>query len=215
MKKHPLIMTLLCLPVLLAAQNGKQNIVKANILSPIFNTLNLSWERALSASGSLSIGASYTDFYDFNPTYYNLPDRNRIKGGTLTAEYRVYYTDQVLSGAYIAPFARYMYYERKALHSNEYVYDPVTARYIYMNGMENSRYHSIGVGFTAGYQFTFRNVFSLDLFGGPVYQVLADKQRSFPGTTTELKTSYLSTNISNRFLSGYGLRAGITVGMLF
>lgn len=219
--RHTLITIFAFLSVGLTAQSVKKHALKANLLSPVFNTLNLSYENAVSASSSIAIGASYMDFNDFGNTYYDYSKPNQVKGMSLTAEYRIYYEDQALNGPYLAPFARYMYYERDLQYSYSYSnYDPV---YGYIYGASEVRergfYHSAGIGVVAGYQFVVKNVFSIDMFAGPAYQMLIKKERSLinlPNNSGQkLKDEYLSENIPNRYLSGYGLRAGITLGMLF
>ncbi|MES2691795.1 MAG: DUF3575 domain-containing protein, partial [Bacteroidota bacterium] len=203
-----------------SAQRDKKNILKANILSPIFNTLNLSYERVLKGSNSLTIGASYMDFDDFGNSDYRYPKPNRVNGGSLTAEYRIYFEDKVLHGSYFAPFIRYMYYERNLQYNVTYsYYDPVIGYTYGYEGGEKDKYQGAGIGFIAGYQFIIKNVFSIDLFGGPVYQLLLQKDRKLVNTSNnpngKLRDEYLSENIPNRYLYGYGFRAGITLGMLF
>lgn len=217
-------LTLITIAVFLSlgitAQTTKRHALKANLLSPVFNSLNLSYENAISSSHSLVIGASYMDFDDFGNSYYNSSEPNNVKGGTLTAEYRIYFESQPLNGAYVAPFARYMYYERDLQYQRAYsYYDPVYGYTYGYDAGEKGKYHSTGIGFIAGYQFVIKNVFSIDVFGGPVYQLLLQKKRELVKASNnpngKLREEYLSENIPNRYLSGYGFRAGVTLGMLF
>jgi hypothetical protein len=79
---------------------------------------------------------------------------------------------------------------------------------------------SLGLGFIVGYQFVINNRVSFDFFGGPAYQILLAENK----TTTNLSTgkyvenqdeTLLADAIPNRYIKGYGLRGGVTIGFLF
>jgi len=60
----------------------------------------------------------------------------------------------------------------------------------------------------------------VDLFAGPVYQILVEEKvnKSIYNTIPsyyDQSPEYLAQSIPNRYLKGYGIRAGITIGIAF
>jgi len=198
----------------------RKHAIKTNMLSAIYNTLNVSYEKLKPNGNSVLIGASYMDFDDFEGNSYdNLYGNSftRVEGVTLTGEYRLHFSGQGFEGGYVGGFARAMYYNRNA-QKVEYTYiapDPIS------NAIrEDFSYISAGLGFVVGYQYVVKNRITFDFFGGPVYQYLISEDRKTRNLNTGAsikpqEETLLAERIPNRYVRGYGLRGGITVGILF
>ncbi len=224
MKKISVVYILLCVGLTSFAQEAKHNI-KTNLLSPFLNTLNISYEVLKPNDKSIQFGLSFMNYngylssetnYDYG---YGYGYEENVKGVAATFEYRILFSEKGFNNTYIAPFFRAMHYQKKAINQ---IYDYTSSQMpIYPIATDElSKYTSIGVGFIFGRQFVFNNKITLDLFAGPAYQILVDEYRSLVdrNTNTQLKPSNsakLSKTINNRYLEGYGLRAGITLGLLF
>lgn len=215
--------TLLCCITLQAQESSspaiKRNALKVNLLSPLFNTINVSYQRVLTPERSLQLGISYMDFDDFknidnNVNYYGDDIQNNVKGVNMTLDYKVNFTGYGLNGFYAGPFLRYMNYERNF----ERFYNGSASTYF----TEKARFQSAGVGFLFGKQFMFKNTITLDLFAGPVYQILISEKRtnnissgSYTGNHNLSPDYYLGNSISNLYIKGYSLRAGFNLGIAF
>lgn len=190
----------------------RRNAIKVNVLSPIYNTLNLSYQHLLERNDrSLCLGISYMEFRNFNGYNSNtgLGDETVVTGVNATVEYRVNFSpDDGISGWYGAPFVRYLDYTRA--YTDRYMIGGVTVA-----NRQRHTFRSGGVGFVIGYQFLLGNLVTIDFFGGPVYQLLLDEQRPANPSGNVFLNRYLSGSIPDRYLNGYGLRGGITVGMCF
>lgn len=222
MKKIAIVYMLLCIGLTSFAQEAKHNI-KTNLLSPFLNTLNISYEVLKPNDKSIQIGLSYMNYNGYlnsETNYeYSYGYEENVKGVSATFEYRILFSEKGFNNTYIAPFFRAMHYQKKAVTRNG-IYQSSQVPSITVTTDELSKYTSIGIGFVLGRQFVFNNKVSIDLFAGPAYQILVDQYRSLVDrdTKTPLKPSNnakLSRSINNRFLEGYGLRAGVTVGLLF
>ncbi len=193
----------------------KQNIIKINLLSPIVSTIMLFYQRNINEESSFQIGMGYMDFYGFGSntnTYYNgntntSVTSERSRGFFFTPEYRYLFDGEYMDGIFIAPFLKYtfMQYDETQKNVTEiYNQGNYTTQTTYSN--TSNSYNSLGIGITIGKQFIFKNKISLEVFGGPVYNILLS------GTSTEINISHSMNNVNIR---GYGARAGMTVGFLF
>ncbi|MES2778934.1 MAG: DUF3575 domain-containing protein [Bacteroidota bacterium] len=195
--------------------------LKINLLSPFYGTVNLAWQHVLSNDASFQLTMTYTDFDSYGSTTNTGPStyggsssfdvNNQLtKGVTIVPEYRFVLNGRGLSGVYIAPFARYMYYE---YHRDivDRIYTS-TAPYSYTIAYnELYTYHSLGLGVVVGKQFVFKNRVVFDLFAGPVYSILMASNKSI----TKTGDVVIGDGIPNTYIRGYGVRAGLTVGFLF
>lgn len=195
----------------------KQNAFKVNLLSPIFNTVNISYQRLITPEKSLQIGFSYMDFNDFldNADRIGVDETNKVTGYNIIADYRVNFTGYGLNGFYAGPFLRYLNYNRDYKYS--YYSSSSTSTYT-----QTGKYQSVGLGFILGKQFLIKNVFTIDLFAGPVYQLLIENKQSWSGSMPSSgynlqyqPDTYLGEVIPNNYLKGYSLRAGINIGLAF
>lgn len=162
----------------------------------------------------------FNDFDNNNYSYNNttMVTSTNVKGVSLTLDYKIHFTEQGFEGAYLAPFARMLYYERNAVVIGNTASGPPNYYMDYYK--EKFNYTSLGLGFIVGYQFVINNRVSFDFFGGPAYQILLAENK----TTTNLSTgkyvenqdeTLLADAIPNRYIKGYGLRGGVTIGFLF
>lgn len=138
-------------------------IVKANALSPLFRTANVSFEHTLNESRSLQLG-----FYYSGVTIRDV----RFRGVGITPEYRFYLSQsrEAPNGFYVAPFLRY---QNLRLELTE------------QNG--GGRLTALGGGVIAGYQFALGQRSSLDLFAGPSYSATSLRANGVPIPTFPIR----------------------------
>ncbi|MES2558969.1 MAG: DUF3575 domain-containing protein [Bacteroidota bacterium] len=204
----------------------RQDAIKLNLLSPFYGTVNLAWQHRLSNDASFQLTMTYTDFDSYGSTdntqtnnsvgngyrYENTSVENQLtRGFTIVPEYRFVLNGRGLSGIYIAPFARYMYYEYS--RDIEVTIDSTFSSYpIYSySASERYTYQSVGVGVIVGKQLIFKNRVVLDFFGGPVYSILLTSNHSIAKTSDVV----IGSGIPNMYIRGYGVRGGFSVGFLF
>jgi hypothetical protein len=210
MKKQTLLITMLLIACGMYAKPKfppiKNSGLKLNILSPIYSNLSISYQHLLNPFRSIQVTAAYMDFNDYvNQNNDNL----RVQGFSITPEYRMNFNGYGLNGFYAGPFLRYMDYQKT--YDNGSNFYPAT---------ENSNFKSVGLGFNIGHQFIIKNTVLVDLFAGPVYQILVQEKvnRSIINPQPfyyDENPEYLAQSIPNRYLKGYGIRAGITIGIAF
>lgn len=166
------------------AQDSPQNVVKINILSPILRTASLFYERAISESSSLQLGLFYTGLSI---------DDTRFRGFGITPEFRYYLSDKgAPQGFFIAPFVRYQNFTLTA--EDEFS----------QSGESKADLNSFGGGLLVGGQWIFKDIISLDVWGGPSY------------STSTIKVEEGSEDdFSTGGVTGFGIRAGVTLGIAF
>ena len=123
---------------------AQQNAVKINIFSPIFKTINVSYERALTDASSFQLGFYYTGASVSSLNY---------SGMGITPEYRFYLSETPApAGFYVAPFLRYQ--------SVKLTIDESTSE---------GKFSAFGGGVVIGKQWVFKQRITLDMFIGPAY----------------------------------------------
>ena len=214
-------------------RNERTDALKVNLLSPFYGTINLAWQHKISNDASFHLTLTYMDFDSYGsinnsdgltgqnnhgfPNAYNIyedVESQVTRGATVTPEYRFVLNGKGFSGVYIAPFARYMYYEYERnvttrIDTGSYYYSSVNS--FTFKDTELYAYHSLGLGVIVGKQFVFKNRVLLDFFGGPVYTVLLASNKSINKTGDVV----IGTGIPNTYVRGYGIRAGFSLGFLF
>jgi len=127
------------------AQYG--NVVKTNVLSPLFRTANVAYERVLNDRRSLQLGFFYTGVRLAG---------TRFNGVGITPEYRFYLSDPGTApgGFYLAPFARYRSFELRV-----------------DNTPGKATLRTIGGGLVVGYQLALRDRLALDFLLGPQFSI--------------------------------------------
>ncbi|MCX7636308.1 MAG: DUF3575 domain-containing protein [Cyclobacteriaceae bacterium] len=139
MKKFIILLSGLLLVTTLKAQ-----VLKLNILSPIFKTANLSYEHAISKNGSIQIGFFYTGYK---------ADVTKFNGFGITPEYRFYLSEtEAPEGVYAAPFVRYQSFTVENTDTSG-----------------TGKFSAIGGGLILGKQWIFKEKIALDAFLGPAY----------------------------------------------
>jgi hypothetical protein len=108
-----------------------------------------------------------------------------VKGFSAALEYRFYIGETPIRGYYIQPFARYQYF--KDIQTKE---DELSVP---------------GVGLLMGYQWVFLKRIAFDMNLGPSY--------NFSNLTSPGKN--YSASDFKPFISGYWIRGGLSVGLLF
>jgi hypothetical protein len=216
---------------------------KFNLVSPFYGTLNLSWQKVISNDASFQLTASYTDFdsygssqdesqqnYNGNSTtivngdtttyvsVYNTVKSQRTQGFAITPEYRYLLNGRKLSGVYVAPFMRYMYYEYSRQLDQSLQITTTTGPSYYYNttyqtkaGSDLYAYHTLGLGVTVGKQIMFKNKVLLDFFLGPSYSLLLASNKTINSTSDVV----IGSGIPNLYIRGYGVRAGISIGLAY
>lgn len=182
--KKVLLSMALCVSTLtlIHAQEGKSNAFKVNILSPVVKSGSFFYERAVNETSSLQLGVGFTA-YNANQV--------KISGLFFTPEYRFYMSGQALNGFYISPFLRYQNLKIEDTES-----DPANP--------DKATLTTIGGGLTAGRQWMFKDIVTLDIFLGPSYN--SGKMKVTSGSDVEDVPGALN---------GFGLRTGVTLGIAF
>jgi hypothetical protein len=173
----------------------KENALKINLLSPAYGNLSVTYQHLINPVKSINITVGYIDFDDY--TRFDAGYKFRMQGFSIIPEYRTNFTGYGLNGTYAAPFLRYMNYQ-------------TTDTEILSNGTkkeETGSIQSLGIGFVIGRQHIIKNRVLFDYFIGPAYQVIIDN-------VGRGSSDYLPS-ISDRYLSGYSVRAGITIGLAY
>ncbi|MBL7871831.1 MAG: DUF3575 domain-containing protein [Cyclobacteriaceae bacterium] len=123
---------------------AQENVFKINIFSPVVKTLNVSYERKLSATGSFQLGFFYTGYST---------DGTKFSGIGITPEYRFYLSEtEAPQGVYVAPFIRYQNFKLEEESTND-----------------KGTLSMFGGGLIIGKQWIFKEKISLDIFIGPSY----------------------------------------------
>ena len=154
-------------------------IIKVNVLSPVVGTVNVHYENVLNENGSLQVEGFY-----FGGQF--LSRQTDVRGVGFTANYRYYFTQRFPQGWFVQPFLRYQRYW------------PIVASNF--RNTDNIQVGSLGIVF--GYQVLAARRISLDIYGGPIYSKLFDKDK-------RVTRDFIPV------LNGPWLRIGCTLGFLF
>jgi hypothetical protein len=214
--------------------------IKINLLSPFYGTLNIAFAKGLKNSNVFQVTGSYTDFNgggETNIPRSQIPKRTttvdgntttnvyisrtlrqqRLLGGSLCAEYRINLNGKKLSGSYFAPFARYMYYNYQQMYD-----DIISTQVVVLNTIvsQTQRFETssanfvhqvMGFGLIFGSQKVYKNKVVIDAFIGPSFSLLVNTNYN-PQTNRDLAWP---NTIPNVYLQGYGVRAGVAIGILY
>ena len=145
-KSLTLIVAALCITLSIKAEEPvRQNIIKANLFSPIVRTGSFFYERVLNEDMSFQLGFFYTGASLSETTF---------RGMGITPEFRYYLseTKPAPSGVFVAPYARYQSFN------------------LTVEGEAGkATYSGIGGGLLVGWQRLLKNTISLEGFIGPSY----------------------------------------------
>jgi hypothetical protein len=163
------------------------NAFKVNMFSPIVKTGSFFFEHQLNEKASLQLGVFYTGFKVVD---------TKFSGYGITPEYRLYPSENAISGFYVAPFVRYQSFslEVKDGYMND---DGVTED-------AKATFSSFGGGIVVGRQWLFGEFITFDMFIGPQLNGGSLKVKSGDENDFELGS-----------FSGFGIRLGVTLGVAF
>jgi Protein of unknown function (DUF3575). len=171
------------------AQDNPKNVFKINLGSLAVSTFNFQFEHAVAEKQSLQLGFFYTGF--------KVSD-TKFSGLGITPEYRFYMSQKgAPKGFFMAPFLRYQNF--KLTNSTT---DFTTGETI----DEKAKLSTFGGGAILGFQGLIGNVVSIEVFAGPSYNAGSVKVETEGGS---------SSDFSLGSFSGFGVRAGFTVGVAF
>ncbi|WP_299459188.1 DUF3575 domain-containing protein [uncultured Microscilla sp.] len=191
MRKIAKVFTLLLVVVAFAApsksfaQDGKKNVFKVNLLSPIVGSYNFFYERALGSKTSLQLGGGFVSL---------TASGTGITGFSVTPEFRFYPSGNSPKGFYLAPFGRY---------------NSLSLTVTDNGGNEGkATLTSIGAGLSIGRQWIFGDIVALDIFAGPVFNASSN-------VTVETSGFAEDNFSTGNFSGGVGVRFGLTLGVAF
>ncbi|MCU0444416.1 MAG: DUF3575 domain-containing protein [Microscillaceae bacterium] len=196
MTKIKFLMALLLLGLLnshLEAQTDKVNIAKINVVSPFFGSLHLAYERVFSDKLSAQVSFFYT----------GRRDRAEVNGGVgFIGEARFYLSDNNSAplGFFIAPYLSY-----QAMKQNIEIANPQGGD----NLRSKANLNMFSVGLTAGYQWIFKDIITVDVWGGPGFVVGSQS----PEASDDIKVNKPPFPYTKR--TGLGGRLGATIGVAF
>jgi hypothetical protein len=126
------------------AQQSKQNVFKASLMSPLVRTGSFFYERALDENKSVQLGFFYSGI--------SVED-TRFRGFGITPEFRLYLSEkrQAPAGIFVAPYLRYQNFD------------------LSYGDVASATYSSLGGGLLVGSQRVLSNIISLEAFIGPSY----------------------------------------------
>lgn len=188
-----------------------QNGIKLNLLSPIYGNASITYQHLLNPYQSLQVNLGYMDFSDF--TILNQHPDFRVQGLSISPEYRRNFTGYGLNGFYVGPFIRYMYYKRTMATEGNNSTSGALERF-----NEITHFNSLGLGLLVGQQYIIKNTILIDVFIGPSYQFLLSENKeknAYQNYSTRSNLGYLGESVPDRYLNGYGIRAGFTIGLAF
>ncbi|WP_345166770.1 DUF3575 domain-containing protein [Nibribacter koreensis] len=141
--KKLFLMALVCALAITAKPVQAQNtLIKANLLTPLFQTGSFYVEQVIKEDKSVQLGVFFTQIAD-------------VSGYGITPEYRVYLSDTPApDGFYVAPFLSFM----------KFTIEDKDPDYGYKGKSTN-----FGGGLIAGRQWIFKEKVSFDIFIGPEY----------------------------------------------
>jgi hypothetical protein len=168
----------------------KRNLVKMNLLSPIINSLSFGYERVIN-----DITTVQATFFYFNRSREGATTTD---GFGITPEIRLYLSDRKTApaGFFVAPYTTY-----QNVGMRVFVADSPQGSM----SEHATRLRMFGVGIIIGGQWTFKDIVSLDLWGGPGY---------FGGSLAD-KTFDIEPPFPFRTRAGFGARFGCTLGFIF
>lgn len=144
MRKFFLLTVILGAIMVMPDAQAQSNAVKINIFSPIFKTINVSYERVLKETSSFQLGFYYTGASLSSLKY---------SGFGITPEYRFYLSETAApQGFYAAPFLRYQ-----------------SVNLTVDGSSSEANFSAVGGGLVVGKQWVFKQLVTLDLFIGPSY----------------------------------------------
>lgn len=187
MKKITLFFVCLAFAGSLFAQSEKKNILKTNLISPLFRTFHLNYERGFTEKVSGQLGFLYFAGFNRGDTKFN--------GFGITPEVRLYPSGKALTGLFLGFSPRYQSFKLEASYTDTNG----------NNTADKATLSSIGAGLVLGGQWIFGDIVSLELYGGP----------SFNSGSLKVESGSSEDRFETGIGNGFGFRFGVTVGIAF
>ena len=137
------LVAVFCVTMSVNAQ--KQNVIKANLMSPLVRTGSFFYERALNEDMSVQLGFFYSGA--------SISD-TKFRGFGITPEFRLYLSEsrQAPAGIFVAPYLRYQNFDLSVV-----------------GDLSSATYSAMGGGLLVGTQRVLSNIISLEAYIGPSY----------------------------------------------
>lgn len=135
-----------------------KNILKTNVLSPLWQAYSVTYERVISKRASLSVSVEYSDFrVDRGMDIYVRKHTTDVSGISATLAYTVYpfHRSPVLTGFFMSPFLRY------CNHNAAILDHPL--------GVPKAKWTAFGGGFNIGHQWIIGRGTSINAYVGTGY----------------------------------------------
>jgi hypothetical protein len=144
-KSLALIFAALCITLSVDAQDVSQNVIKANLFSPVVRTGSFFYERVLNEDMSIQLGFFYSGASI---------SETKFRGFGITPEFRYYLSESkpAPSGVFVAPYLRYQSFDLSATGE-----------------IGTATLSGMGGGLLVGAQRLLKNTISIEAFIGPSY----------------------------------------------
>ncbi len=156
MKKSFLVVLLFATSIAFSQENS----IKTNLFGISYGSYGLTYEREIVPGNTLSLSGAYWNLnYGFMPIFDWASFTGSVKltdmysGFHTTLEYRFYMNKEIMSGFYMAPYARY------AQH-NLMLFDEIRGT----NFDVETKLSGLALGFQMGYQWVLSKGFTIDWF---------------------------------------------------
>lgn len=174
-----------------------KNILKTNVLSPIWQAYSVSYERVISKRASLSVSVEYSDFrVARGMDIFVRKHTTDVVGVSATLAYTVYpfHRSPVLTGFFVSPFLRYCNYNATIIDH------PL--------GVPEAKWRAFGGGFNFGHQWIIGRGTTINAYLGTGY--------SQGEVTPEAEFDYLKSQFHlGRLEFDFYPTAGISLGVAF
>jgi hypothetical protein len=163
----------------------KSNVVKTSLTAPLLRMYTLAYERALNPDMTVQLGGGYFSGFKLGDS--------RLDGFNVIPEFRYYLSESkdAPAGGFVAPFFRYGNYGIEIGEPTDVDYAKATLT-------------GIGGGILVGVQRLFKETISLEAFIGPAYTSSSVDVEAGDEDAYDLK-----------LFDGFGVRAGVTLGVAF
>jgi hypothetical protein len=186
--------------------------VKVNLISPFVNTLSVfyqynkndenAWQFGVSVMTNFEINAGSAYSVSNNQVLYYSIANSVVNAQALLAEYRYSLKGNVANGSYIQPFTRIL---NAQIESDFSVNGQATRNKVSAI--------SVGLGVLFGAQALLKDKITLDVYAGPVYAIKVSESKDLPAGI-QLSRASDRGGLNDPIITGYGLRAGFTLGFV-
>ena len=189
------VITMFVIPSKSFAQDGKKNVFKTNLLSPIVGSYNFFYERAIAKKASLQLGVGFVNL-NIGASAGSASSSTKMSGYRITPEFRFYPSSNKSApkGFFVGPYITYQDLTLKVTNSA---------------GVEGkASLTTFGGGLILGYQWLISDIVALDLFAG-------GGSSSGSVTVDSNSNGFTSNSFASGNFSGGGIRFGFSLGIAF